>query len=98
MAGFAFEGDIGHELHLDRDLSFSFTFFTSSAFLIKGEIGSRIAHLLSQRLLTVKFTDLIVGPDIGHRVGTGTLADGCAYRLPSRNSQPSSGQPRLNNA
>ena len=76
MAGFAFEGDIGHELHLDRDLSFSFTFFTSSAFLIKGEIGSRIAHLLSQRLLTVKFTDLIVGPDIGHRIGTGTLADG----------------------
>ena len=76
VAGFAFEGDIGHELHLDRDPAFSFTFFTSPAFLIKGEIGSRIAHLLSQRLLTVKFTDLIIGPDIGHRVGTGTLSDG----------------------
>ena len=65
---FALQHQIRHELHLDRDRSFSLTGLASSARRIKTEMRRRQTQLMGQRLIREQLTDLVVGFQIGHRV------------------------------
>ena len=53
VAAVAREGDVGHELHLDRDLSLSLALFATASLLVEGEIGRLEAHLFGQRLVGI---------------------------------------------
>ena len=46
MAGFAFQDEVVHELHLNGDGAFALAFLTPAALGIEGEEGRRVAHLL----------------------------------------------------
>ena len=51
VAGLALQGDVGHELHLNRDLSLSLALLATATLLVEREIGGVVAHLLSECLL-----------------------------------------------
>ena len=74
-AGLAGEVDIGHELHLDSDLTSALTGLAASALLIEAEVIGLVAHLLRQGEARVEVTDGIEGTDVGHGIGAGAAAD-----------------------
>ena len=75
VASLAFEGDVGHKLHLDGNLALALALFAASAFLVEGEKGRCEAELFGQRLLAEEFADFVVCSDVGNRVGARAFSD-----------------------
>ena len=51
VAGFAFQYEVGHELHFYGHGSFAFTFFAASSFGVEREESGCEAHLFGQGLV-----------------------------------------------
>ena len=76
MAAFARKHEVGHELHLDGDGTFAFTFFASSAVGVEAEVGRRVAHLLGKRQGSKELANFVPRFDVGDGIGACALADG----------------------
>ena len=70
VAMFAFQYQIGHKLHFYSHSTFPLTFFTTTARCIERKVGRLISHLFGKLLVGKKFTDFIVGFDVGYGVRT----------------------------
>src|SRR5690606_21687941 len=60
MARFAFQVDVGHELHLDLDLAFSLTRFASPALNVEGKERGLVTALDGQGLICEQLPDRVV--------------------------------------
>ena len=76
VARFAFQHQVGHELHLHRYRSFALAFLTASPFGVEAEEARGVAHLLGQGLVGIEFAYLVPSFDVGHRIRTGGFPDG----------------------
>ena len=74
VATFAFEDEVGHELHLHRNGAFALTLFAASATCVETEERSRIPHLLCQWLLSEQTTYLVPCLYIRHGIRTAALS------------------------
>ena len=50
VAGFTFQYEVGHELHLNGDGTFAFALFAASSFAVEGEVSGGVAHLFGEGL------------------------------------------------
>ena len=69
FAVFTFEVDVGHELHLYGDDAFALADFTSSALYVEGKMRWLLSAVACQREIGVEGADLVVGFDVGNRIG-----------------------------
>ena len=69
VAGFAFENEVGHELHLHLHRAFALALFATAAVGVEGEEFGVHFHLARQRLFGHEFANLVEGLDIGDGVG-----------------------------
>ena len=75
VTGLAFQHQIRHELHLDRDDTSALTLLTAPTLGVEGEILWGETHLLGEGLFGIEVTDGIVGLDIRGRIGACGLPD-----------------------
>ena len=75
VALLAFERDIRHELHFDGDGPLAFAYLAPPSGGVEREMCGGESHLSAQRLVGVQLAYLIVGFQVGYRVGARGLAE-----------------------
>ena len=70
VARFAFQYQVGHELHFYRYRTFALTFLATAAFGVEREVAGGEAQLLGQRLVGKELADFIVSLHIRHRIAS----------------------------
>ncbi len=74
MAGFAFQDQVCHELHLNGDDAGTFAFLTASSVGIERKMLRREIQLLGKWLFGKKLADGVVGFNVCGGIGTGALS------------------------
>ena len=76
VARFAFEYEIGHELHLHFHRAFALAFLAATAVGVEGEILGVHFHLARQGLFGHEFANLVEGFDVGNGIRARGTANG----------------------
>lgn len=77
FALFADQVDVGQELHFYGDVAIAFAGLAAASFYVEGKVFGVEATYLGKGLIRIHLTDAVISFDIGHRIGSRRLANGC---------------------